>query len=285
MSFDGTWAKRGHTSLFGIVYVISVNTGEVLDYEVLSKFCKVCSNLEVKRKTGPEAFAAEMADDLDAGLCDINYEGSSNAMEMEGEIRLWQKSLEKHKIRYIYMVSDGDSKEYSKVSESQCYGKDAEIKKVDCIGHVKKHMGKRLMNLKSTTKGKLADVKTIGGKGRLTDVTIKRVQRYYGLAIRQNTTKNANPSETEKNLSVYQMKKNIMAILSHTISRKNLSSQHRYFPIGKESSCAWQRDRASGTKIYKGTFCLPEIFIDLLRPIFIDLSNDELLKRCFVGAT
>ena len=31
VSFDGTWAKRGHTSLFGIVYVISVDTGEGLD--------------------------------------------------------------------------------------------------------------------------------------------------------------------------------------------------------------------------------------------------------------
>ena len=64
------------------------------------------------------------------------------------------------------MVSDGDSKAYGKISESQCYGKDVEIKKVDCIVHVQKHVGKRLMNLKSTTKGKLADGKTVGGKGR-----------------------------------------------------------------------------------------------------------------------
>ena len=54
-------------------------------------------------------------------------------------------------------------------------------------------MGKRLMNLKSTTKGELADGKIIGGKGQLIDVTIKRVQMCYGLAIRQNTAKNANP--------------------------------------------------------------------------------------------
>ena len=92
---------------------------------------------------------------------------------MKGAIRLWQRSLEKHKMQCIYMVSDGDSKAYSKVLESQCYQKDVQIKKVDCIGHVQKHMGKRLMNLKSTTKGKLADGKTIGLKWQLTDVTIK----------------------------------------------------------------------------------------------------------------
>ena len=30
VSFDGTWAKRGFTSLNGVVFVISVDTGEVL---------------------------------------------------------------------------------------------------------------------------------------------------------------------------------------------------------------------------------------------------------------
>ena len=43
VSFDGTWAKRGFTSLIGVVFVISVGTGEVLDYEILSKECQQCS--------------------------------------------------------------------------------------------------------------------------------------------------------------------------------------------------------------------------------------------------
>lgn len=42
VSFDGTWAKRGFTSLTGVVFVISVDTGEVLDYHVLSKECRNC---------------------------------------------------------------------------------------------------------------------------------------------------------------------------------------------------------------------------------------------------
>ncbi len=50
VSFDGTWAKRGHTSLFGVVYVISVDTGEVLDYEVLSNFCKTCQYYDSKKR-------------------------------------------------------------------------------------------------------------------------------------------------------------------------------------------------------------------------------------------
>ena len=31
VSFDGTWAKRGFASLTGVVFAISVDTGEVLD--------------------------------------------------------------------------------------------------------------------------------------------------------------------------------------------------------------------------------------------------------------
>ena len=33
VSFDGTWAKRGFTSLTGVVFVIYVDTGEVFDYQ------------------------------------------------------------------------------------------------------------------------------------------------------------------------------------------------------------------------------------------------------------
>ena len=43
VSFDGTWAKRSFTSLNGVVFVISVDTGEVLDYHLLSKSCQMCA--------------------------------------------------------------------------------------------------------------------------------------------------------------------------------------------------------------------------------------------------
>ena len=37
VSGDGTWRKRGYTSLYGVVAALSVVTGKVLDVEVLSK--------------------------------------------------------------------------------------------------------------------------------------------------------------------------------------------------------------------------------------------------------
>ena len=42
VSFDGTWAKRGFTSQTGVVFVISVDTGEVLDNYVMTHNCSKC---------------------------------------------------------------------------------------------------------------------------------------------------------------------------------------------------------------------------------------------------
>ena len=285
VSFDGTWAKRGHTSLFGVVYVISVDSGEALDFEVLSRHCKVCSHLESSKTIDPELYSTEIDLHKKSGDCKINYDGSSSAMEMKGALRLWHRSLDKHNFRYTVMVSDGDSRAYMSVVNSNCYGEGITIEKIDCIGHVQKRMGKRLMNLKSVTKGKLKDGKPIGGRSRLTESVIKRLQRYYGLAIRQNTVKSAVPTGAERQLAVYQMRKNIMALLSHTICKKDLTIQHQYCPAGRMSWCSWQRDKAMGTSNYVAKDCLPEIFMDLLKPIFTDLSTDKLLRKCVVGAT
>ena len=39
VTIDGTWQKRGHSSKMGVIFVISVATGEILDYKVKSLFC------------------------------------------------------------------------------------------------------------------------------------------------------------------------------------------------------------------------------------------------------
>ena len=43
VSYDGTWHKRGHTSNYGIGFVMDTLTGLVLDFEVLSKYCAACN--------------------------------------------------------------------------------------------------------------------------------------------------------------------------------------------------------------------------------------------------
>ncbi|GFS68324.1 uncharacterized protein TNCV_307031 [Trichonephila clavipes] len=39
VAIDGTWQKRGHTSLNGVVTAVSVDTGKDVDAEILSRKC------------------------------------------------------------------------------------------------------------------------------------------------------------------------------------------------------------------------------------------------------
>ena len=281
VSFDGTWAKRGFTSLTGVVFVISVDTGEVLDYHVLSKSCQSCS-LKKAQCSSDEEFLEWHKQHVASGDCDVNFKGSSPAMEAEGAAVLWDRSVEHHNIRYKWMVSDGDSKAFNTVEDTY---PDCKVVKLDCVGHVQKRMGKHLLNLKAKSKGKLANGKPIGGRGCLSDERIKQIQRYYGLAIRQNTLSTPNPSDREVNVAVYTMKKNIIAILHHSVQAKDAAEQHRFCPPGENSWCKWQQDLATGTSTYKGDDSLPDIFLELLRPTFMTLSETKLLERCVRGTT
>jgi hypothetical protein len=39
---EGTWPKRGYAANFGNSFVLSVDTGEVLDYDFQWKICREC---------------------------------------------------------------------------------------------------------------------------------------------------------------------------------------------------------------------------------------------------
>ena len=282
VSFDGTWAKRGFTALTGVVFVISVDTGEVLDYHVLSKACQKCALKKTQSEGEDEIFEEWRREHAASGECDINFTGSSPAMEAEGAAVLWNRSIELHNIRYKWMVSDGDSKAFNTVENVY---DDCKVIKLDCVGHVQKRMGKHLINLKARTKGKLTDGKPIGGHGRLTETKIKQLQKYYGLAIRQNTISKSNPSDREVDVAVYAMKKNIIAILNHSVQSGDAAKQHRFCPPRESSWCKWQQDLATGTSTYKGDYCLPEVFLEVLQPTFMTLSDTKLLERCVRGTT
>lgn len=281
VSFDGTWAKRGFTSLIGVVFAISIDTGEVLDYHVVSKTCQRCA-LKKGQCENDEEFEDWEIEHVFSGECEINFNGSSPAMEVEGAKIVWNRSIELHNIRYKWMISDGDSKAFSAIEDTY---DEVKVEKLDCVGHVQKRMGKNLLKLKNATKGKLADGKTVGGRGRLTEKKILQIQRYYGLAIRQNTLSTPNLTENDVSVSVYTMKKNIIALLNHSIQNEDPTKQHRFCPVGENSWCKWQQDCAMGTSMYKGDDCLPPVFLELLKPTFMHLSDSKLLERCVRGKT
>ena len=47
ISNDGTWQKRGFSLLNGVVASLSIDTGKVLDIEVMSRYCNVCVNTKI----------------------------------------------------------------------------------------------------------------------------------------------------------------------------------------------------------------------------------------------
>ena len=111
-------------------------------------------------------------------ICHNNHEGSSNSMEKQGTVDIYSRPIELNQLRYVTMISAGDSKNYQSVLELKPYG-DVTIVKEDCVGHVQKRMGRRLRDLKkSYGKRKLEDGKPIGGRDRLTDSNIDLFQKY-----------------------------------------------------------------------------------------------------------
>ena len=266
----------------GVVFAISVDCGEVLHYAVLSKACQKCARKESQCEGDDESFQEWRREHVASGDCDINFNGSSPAMEAEGASILWTRSIEMHNMRYKWMVSDGDSKAFNTV-ENVYDG--CKVIKLDCVGHVQKRMGKHLLNLKARTKGKLEDGKPIGGHGRLTETKIKKLQKYYGLAIRQNTLTKSNPTDREVDVAIYTMKKNIIAIVNHSVKGYDPAKQHRFCPVRETSWCKWQQDQATVTSTYRDDDCLPEVFLELLRPTFKTLNDSKLLERCIRGTT
>ena len=185
-------------------------------------------------------------------------------MEPEGADRIFQRSVEKHNLRYTEFYGDGDSKSFTRVKG--VYEDDGiEMEKKECIGHVQKRVGTALHKLKQENPG-------LGGKGKLTDSQIDKLQNYYGIAIRSNVGNLAG------------MKKAIHASLMHCASTEQ-RPLHDHCPTGSASWCRYQQDMANQTKLYKHGPGLPLEVIAKLEPEYVRLSNDILQEKCLHGKT
>lgn len=256
IGLDGSWQKRGHVSLNGVITATSVETGHVIDLEVLSKHC-LCPKKATK---------VHKAD------CRANYIGTSGGMEVQGARRIFGRSVQKYNARYLKYLGDGDSKGFQTVSKEKFYG-DAKITKLECIGHVQKRMYNRLLTLKTKLgKKKLGDGKTISGRGRLTLVAMKTLQLYYGNAIRRHT-----------NGTLKAMKQEVWASYFH-VSSSNEKPLHSFCPKGRTSWCKYQRAKASKKSYdHKKHFHLPKDIMLAIKKVYRDLAHPDLLKKCLHG--
>ena len=168
-------------------------------------------------------------------------------MEQSGVERIFGRSIMKNKLRYTEYCGDGDTKCFSVVKDEGVI-----VVKKECIGHVQTRVGTRLRKLKKQIK----DLGTLG----LNDPCIDRLQSYYGIAVRSNVGDISN------------MKKAMYAY--HWTNCLN----------GGNSRCSFQRDKANNTNVHVPSYGLGKV-IKHVKPIFEDLSKDELLSRCLHGKT
>ena len=127
-----------------------------------------------------------------------------------------------------------------------CIYPQKQVKKLECVGHIKQRLGCRLRKLKSTKKESPSDSKTLEGKGCLTDKMTYKLQNYFGIAIRQWARK-----------TVYEMKIAIGAVLFHCSEASNLDTKHQMCPREPGSWCKYQADTQNNRTTYKDKPGLP----------------------------
>lgn len=257
-AFDGTWQRRGFSSLNGVTTATSASTGMVLDAKILSKYCRCESRF----------------DNVHTEECSANYKGTSGGMEVDGIVSFFTRSQALYDIRYKHFLGDGDSSAFPTVAALQPYGPDFEVTKLECVGHIQKRMGSRLRTLKTKSgKNKLLDGKTIGGRKRLSEANINLIQLYYGLAIRRNTE------------SLEKMKAAIWGEYFH-LGSTNAKPEHGLCPKGEDTWCKYQKAVAKNEPYdhTKHTHLAP-IVMEQIKPIFRSLTEPELLKKCLHGGT
>ena len=190
-----------------------------------------------------------------------NHEGSAGAMQPAGMVNIFRRSEATRKLSYIGYLGDGDSKSYHTVARATppIYNN---IIKLACCGHIQKRMGKKgidkvTVNKKNSfTHDRIGTkFKVIGGAGRLTQKVILHIQGHYGAAIREN-------HET-----LAEMKKAIWRIWFH------YADDHRY--------CKDRFPMKSGEGPSETS--LPKFVCQQIKPVFENLSCDELLKNICHG--
>ncbi|GFV22780.1 CCHC-type domain-containing protein [Trichonephila clavipes] len=252
VSVNGTWQRRGHSSLNGCVAVLSIDTGKVVDLEVMSKWCRNCNTSK----------SSEKSKHVKKHQCSCNHQGSAGSMEPVGAYRLFERSRETRKLEYVEFYGDGDSK--SHLSVKDIYGIDS-VRKYECIGHIQKRVGSKLRILKTKEKG-------LGGKGKLSDSFIDKIQNYYGIAIRSNIG------------NLKEMQRTVIAAFYHCCSGKS-NTMHGQCPLGSEIWCAYQRAQSAGKVLYDKNAGLPKNIINKIKPTYLQLCDQNLLRKCLHGKT
>ena len=223
VSCDGSWQKRGFSSLNGLVTVISVDFGKCLDFRVKTKNCRACSLWESRKGTDEYIHLIKNHE------CSINHEGSCGSMESDALVEIFKSYETFNGLRYVEFLGDGDTKSHHDVVASDPYPGTV-VKKLECIGHVQKRVGNGLRRLKTSykvprskevDKNKKKKDNISKAIAKLTHKQINKLQNYYRIAVRQFT-----------GMSVYELKKSILMqsyiiVLRQILMKNNMRCVHK----------------------------------------------------------
>lgn len=106
----------------------------------------------------------------------------------------------------------------------------------------------------------------------LTNKLMKELSTYYGLAILRHKD------------SVKDMRDAIWAAYYHKIST-DAEPQHTNCPAGADSWCKYRQSEATNSLTDYKHPALSEEAKEILKPIYEDLTHDDLLERCLGGLT
>ncbi|GFW05547.1 uncharacterized protein TNCV_437281 [Trichonephila clavipes] len=218
----------------------------------MSKWCRNCNT---SRSSGKSKHVKKRQ-------CSCNHQGSAGSMESVGAYRLFERSRETRKFEYVEFYGDGDSKSHLAVKDIYGIGS---VRKYECIGHIQKRVGSKLRILKTKEKG-------LGDKGKLSDSFIDKIQNYYGIAIRGNIG------------NLKEMQRAVIATFYHCCSGKS-NPMHGQCPLGCESWCAYQRAQSSGKVFYDKNADLPMSIINRIKPTYLQLCDQNLLRKYHHGKT
>ncbi|GFT20783.1 uncharacterized protein TNCV_941391 [Trichonephila clavipes] len=216
-------------SFNGCVSVISIDTGKILDLEVMTQYYKMCG-LNVKCQH----------------VCS-NYKGSFGNI---GAFRIFERSLIKRDLQYTEYYGDGHSKGFLQVMD--IYGENG-VTKFECMGHIQKRVGSRLRKLKKNTK-------RLGGKGKLTDKFIDKLQDYYEIAIHSNVG------------CLEKMQSAVKAAFFHCCS-SNQNLMHGQCPTGKDSWYKYKQVLCDGKVYVDKTAGLSNSVIKVIKPTYLALCD------------
>ncbi|KAJ8876158.1 hypothetical protein PR048_024067 [Dryococelus australis] len=210
VALDGSWHRRRHVSLYGVVTCASVNTGKVIDVDIISKHCTCKDELKGKHEE----------------VCSANHKGTSGNMEVSDVVNFFNRSIPQYNVQYRNYLGDDDCKGHKAVLPTIPCG-DKTVSKLERFGHIQKRMCTKLKKLKTKWQGKkIEDGKPFGSRRRVTDSTVADIQKYYGLAIRRNSN------------NLQGMRESVWEEYFHLLSSDE-DPQHGLCPKGAESWCKY----------------------------------------------